>query len=287
MRICLRLILLGTAMSFLGAFQLSLQDRMRKDINFLTSKELDGRVSGSPGFYRASLYVHQELELLGLQPQRQHFDFPCRYRSNSKEVWVRGENVFSLIKSENKNAKTIVIGAHMDGVRYPAANDNASGTVALLALASQLRLQRWDHHILLVAFGGEEQGLCGSQYFVKQSFPKSFAYMINLDMVGQSLEKKGRPIFVLGDDENAAFRTAFQLHDQNILFGNVMRFSYEWSSDHRPFHDAGVPAVLLIGGNNRDHHKSSDTPDKIEYDYMERVVKLVLNALLELDKPPQ
>jgi len=283
----IQLLLLGLAMSFLGGFDLSLQDRMKEDMRFLTSKELDGRVSGTSGFYRASLYIYEELDRLGLQPKRQHFDFPCRYRQNTKEVWVRGENVFGVIKSGKKNAKTIVIGAHMDGVKYPAANDNASGTVALLALASQLHLYKWNHDIVFVAFGGEEQGLCGSQYFVKQSSAADFRYMINLDMVGQSLQKKGRPIFVLGDDENPELRAAFKMHDTNVLFGNAMRFSYEWSSDHRPFHDAGVPSVLLIGGNTEDHHKPSDVADKIEYDYMERVVKLVLNALSELDKSPQ
>jgi Zn-dependent M28 family amino/carboxypeptidase len=272
---------------FLGSSAFSLQRRMRQNMEFLTSKRLGGRVTGTGGFYRASMYVYDELHRAGLQPMRQHFDFQCRYRPQSSGTWARGENVFAAIRSENKNAKTIVVGAHMDGVGYPAANDNASGTVALLALASRLQLRSWNHHLLLVAFGGEEQGLCGSQYFVAQSSTENFKYMINLDMVGQSLRKKGRPVYVLGDDEHPELRAAFRAHDANALFGSFMRLPYEWSSDHRSFHDVGVPSVLLIGGNNEDHHKSTDTPDKIEYDYMERIVNLVVGVVSELDKSPQ
>lgn len=271
----------------IGASAFSWQRRMRRDMEFLASKELGGRVTGTKGFYRASMYVYSEFDRLGLKPVRQHFGFQCRYRPQSAGTWARGENVVGVIRSQNKNAKTIVVGAHMDGVGYPAANDNASGTVALLALASQLQSHKWNHHLLLVAFGGEEQGLCGSQYFVAQSSTENFKYMINMDMIGQSLQKKGRPVYVLGDDERAELRSAFHAHDSNVLFGNVMRLPYEWSSDHRSFHDAGVPSVLLIGGNNEDHHKPTDTLEKIEYDYMERVVNLVSRVLLELDKSPQ
>jgi Iap family predicted aminopeptidase len=280
-------VVLGVAMSFLGASDFALRQRMQQDMNFLTSKKLGGRVTGTAGFYRASRYVYDELHRLGLQPMRQHFDFQCKYRPQSAGTWVRGENVFAAIRSENKNAETIVVGAHMDGVGYPAANDNASGTVALLALASRLRSQSRNHHILLVAFGGEEQGLCGSQYFVAQSATENFKYMINLDMVGQSLRKKGRPVYVLGDDEHPELRAAFRAHDANVLFGSYVRLPYEWSSDHRSFHDAGIPSVLLIGGNTEDHHKPTDTSDKIEYDYMERIVNLVVSVISELDKSPQ
>jgi aminopeptidase YwaD len=199
-----------------------------------------------------------------------------------------GTNVVGLI--DNKAASTIVIGAHFDHLGHGedhnslapndktihhGADDNASGTAALLELARQLkasRLQKYNY--LFVAFSGEELGLFGSKYFTEHSAipPASFNYMINMDMIGRLDPAKGLEIGGIGTSPVWP----------NLLKETVpadIRTTYDSSgtgpSDHTSFYLKNIPVLFFFTGTHSDYHKPSDLATKINYDGEMAVIKVV------------
>jgi len=203
-----------------------------------------------------------------------------------------GTNVVGYI--DNKAASTIVIGAHFDHLGYGedhnslapndktihhGADDNASGTAALLELARQLkasRLQKYNY--LFVAFSGEELGLFGSKYFTEHSSvpPSSFNYMINMDMIGRLDAQKGLEVGGIGTSPSWPV-----LLKQSIPAD--IRTTYDSSgtgpSDHTSFYLKNVPVLFFFTGSHSDYHKPSDMADKINYDGEMKVLKAVYGVI--------
>lgn len=203
-----------------------------------------------------------------------------------------GTNVVGYI--DNKAASTIVIGAHFDHLGYGedhnslapnsmtihhGADDNASGTAALLELARQLkasRLQKYNY--LFVAFSGEELGLFGSKYFTEHSSipPSSFNYMINMDMIGRLDAQKGLEIGGIGTSPSWPV-----LLKQSIPADIRTTFDSSGTgpSDHTSFYLKNVPVLFFFTGSHSDYHKPSDMADKINYDGELKILKAVYGVI--------
>lgn len=203
-----------------------------------------------------------------------------------------GTNVVGYI--DNKAASTIVIGAHFDHLGYGedhnsmapndktihhGADDNASGTAALLELAKLLKashLQKYNY--LFVAFSGEELGLFGSKYFTEHSSiaPSTFNYMINMDMVGRLDPAKGLQVGGIGT--SPVWPTLLK---QTIPA--ELRATYDSSgtgpSDHTSFYLKNVPVLFFFTGTHSDYHKPSDEAAKINYPGELSVIKLVYTLI--------
>lgn len=203
-----------------------------------------------------------------------------------------GTNVVGYI--DNKAPGTIVLGAHFDHLGHGedhnslapgnktihhGADDNASGTAALLELARQLKESRLHkYNYLFIAFSGEELGLFGSKYFTEHStIPAStFNYMINMDMVGRLDTAKGLQVGGTGTSPSwpALLRHAIP---------DGMRVTYDSSgvgpSDHTSFYLKNVPVLFFFTGTHNDYHKPSDEAAKINYDGELRVIKVVYDVV--------
>lgn len=268
------------------------------DLKFLTDPVLKGRKFGTDGEKIAAAYIKTRFESLGYETEVKDFSIQeCWHPQKSP---VNGKNV--IAKANGKLEKTIVLSAHFDGIGgdpfRPAADDNASGTAALMALGRKMKNRQWNHNFLLIAFGGEEAGLCGSIAYVNSISTRNLSYAINMDMVGRPLSPLPYPIFLTGDDDRA--KELVNAFKKSSVGSRVMLFVtsklpeepwWRWRSDHRSFHKAGVLAVMLTDGNPLDGgamhiHTPNDTAEKINYDYLESVVNLVYDALVELDKTP-
>lgn len=199
-----------------------------------------------------------------------------------------GTNVVGYI--DNKAASTIVIGAHFDHLGHGedqnslapndktvhhGADDNASGTAALLELARLLKashLQRYNY--LFVAFSGEELGLFGSKYFTEHSSiaPGTFNYMINMDMVGRLDPARGLQVGGIGT--SPVWPALLQ---QSIPA--EIHTTYDSSgigpSDHTSFYLKNVPVLFFFTGTHSDYHKPSDEAAKINYAGELSVIKAV------------
>jgi Zn-dependent M28 family amino/carboxypeptidase len=188
-----------------------------------------------------------------------------------------------------RRGRVIVLGAHYDHLgrssppalvppgepgRLPGADDNASGTAALLELARRFAAEAAPVPVLFAHFDAEELGLLGSQQFLAESpVPHdSIALMINLDMVGRLgggalLVEVTPPAGFLGpviDSVAAAMGVSLQ-------HSGLTRDR----SDHSSFARRGIPAVALSTGLHVDYHRSTDTPDKVDLVGIGRVVDLV------------
>jgi hypothetical protein len=177
-------------------------------------------------------------------------------------------------------AEAVVLGAHYDhlglvrGTLHPGADDNASGTAVVVALArSFAALGPLDRTLIFALFGAEEIGLVGSGHYVRQpsvSIERTVA-MLNFDMVGRLGQspltvagvESGRGLRQVVTDAAAAQSTSVTLRD--APFG---------PSDHSRFYDAGAPVLFFHTGSHADYHRPGDTADKLDATGMARVALL-------------
>lgn len=225
---------------------------------------------------------------------------------------LEGKNVMGYIKGKSKPDEYIIVSAHYDhlGKRgdevFNGANDNGSGSSTLLELAQScqqavLEGNSPERSIVFLWFCGEEKGLLGSHYYTENPiFPlQNTMVNINVDMVGRTDEKyKDNPdyIYIIGSD-----RLSSDLHkiseDVNKKYTQLtLDYTYNseddpnkyyYRSDHYNFAKNGIPAIFYFNGTHEDYHRTTDDVDKINFDAMEKVGKLIFHTLFELANRPQ
>ncbi|PZV86355.1 PDZ domain-containing protein [Algoriphagus aquaeductus] len=282
---------------------------LQEDVVFLAADDLGGRAIGTEGEQKAAEYLAKEFEKLGLQPKgTEGFfqPFTVSKPSNPHEEavigtdgdGVTGRNVVAFL--DKKADKTIVIGAHFDHLGmggqgslhrgdsaiHNGADDNASGTAGLLALAEILKHEELKNNILFIAFSGEENGLWGSNYFVKNPTIdlQTVNYMINMDMVGRLNEEKSLAINGVGT--SPSFVPVFdQINADSLKL--VTSESGVGPSDHTSFYLQDLPVLHFFTGQHEDYHKPSDDSDKINYEGLVKVVRYISRVVTTLDNEPK
>ncbi|MDB4961105.1 MAG: Aminopeptidase [Myxococcales bacterium] len=252
------------------------QATLRERIAFLASPELDGRVPGKPGDERARAFVTERFACLGLLPA----GTDGAHAQPFSDAGDATANVIGYIAGTDPvvGDDIIVIGAHHDhlGGGYLGANDNASGVVALLAIAQAVRQRPTPplRTIAFVAFGAEERGMRGSAHFVAHMPPQlplaRVVQMINLDMVGSS----GGFVAAMGTFRGLAATTVIAKLDDHypklrVGLGGVAR-----GSDHEPFCKHGIPYVFFWTPDRRCYHERCDTADRVDYPRMADIASL-------------
>jgi aminopeptidase YwaD len=211
-----------------------------------------------------------------------------------------GTNVAAYI--DNKAPYTVVIGAHYDHLGYGedgnslfanavkehqihhGADDNASGTAALLEVAKWVKHKKLHHfNYLFVNFSGEELGLYGSKAFVKDQGIDSahVAYMLNMDMVGR-LNDSTHALTVGGVGTSPAWDAVVKMAGDNFKLS--LDSSGIGPSDHTSFYNAGVPVLFFFTNAHKDYHKPSDKPETINYNGEVEVIDYVHRVLAKMDK---
>jgi Zn-dependent M28 family amino/carboxypeptidase len=282
---------------------------MKEDVVALADDLLEGRETGTLGERLASEYIakrFKDLNLISKGTDGYYQSFVFKPSSNPHEEagfiyseedsTVTGRNVVGYI--DNKAETTVVIGAHYDHLGFGGdgslyreeekaihngADDNASGVAILLDLAERLSLdqQTSSNNYLFIAFSGEEMGLLGSNYFVKNPTidTKKVSYMLNMDMVGRLNEEK--TIAVHGVGTSPIFK--------QILFANkeTLNIAEHESgigpSDHTSFYLADIPVLHFFTGQHLDYHKPSDDSEKLNYEGMELISNYIYNIITDLD----
>ncbi len=283
----------------------SLLADLKTDVTYLASDDLGGRAIGTEGEQKAAEYLAKEFENIGLEPKgtEGYFQpFTVSKPSNPHEEAVigtdgegiTGRNVVGFL--DKKADKTIVIGAHFDHLGmggsgslhrgdsaiHNGADDNASGTAALLALAKILKHEELKSNVLFIAFSGEENGLWGSNYYVKNPTIdlKTVNYMINMDMVGRLKEDKSLAINGVGT--SPSFPAVFDTINSDSL-KLVTSESGVGPSDHTSFYLQDLPVLHFFTGQHEDYHKPSDDSELINYDGLVKVVRYISRLVLALN----
>ncbi|QNK76256.1 M28 family peptidase [Winogradskyella sp. PAMC22761] len=227
----------------------------------------------------------------------------------NKSENVISENVVAFIKGSEKPDEIVVISAHLDhegiknGEIYNGADDDGSGTVAILEIAQAFKAAEKAGHgpkrsILFLHVTGEEKGLLGSRYYtdIDPIFPlENTVADLNIDMIGRVDPERTigtrNYIYLIGSDKLSS-----DLHniseEANKKYTQVeldYKFNHDndpnrfyYRSDHYNFAKNNIPVIFYFNGTHADYHKPSDTPDKIEYDLLETRTKLVFYTAWEV-----
>ncbi|MDT0556303.1 M20/M25/M40 family metallo-hydrolase [Patiriisocius hiemis] len=283
---------------------------MQDDVSFLASDSLNGRQTGTEGELAAAAYIEKRLKAIGLQPKgvaasyTQTFSFKpssnpheqAEYTNETLEGMITGTNVIGYL--DNNAEHTVVIGAHYDHLGtggegslyreegdaiHNGADDNASGVAIMLQLAERLRqLPAPKNNYLFIAFSGEEMGLLGSNYFVKNPTvdAKKINYMINLDMVGRLNEEKTLAAYGVGTSP---------IFKQTLFANNTFDLNIAENdsgigpSDHTSFYLADIPVLFFFTGQHSDYHKPTDDTEKLNFDGMETITSYIESIVKDLD----
>ena len=259
---------------------------------------MEGRRTATEGIQRARTFLLKEFEALGLTPTDDGYELPFTFRSTAGGEAVSGVNLVGFVEGSEFPERFLVVSAHYDhlGVRgneiYNGADDNASGTAALLALARHFGEQPPRHSILLAAFDAEEMGLRGARAFVASPpVPLSAVVMnVNLDMVSRS---EVRELYAAGThhypflaplvDEVIAVApvTLLRGHDTPDLPPGD---DWTMASDHAAFHELGIPFIYFGVEDHAGYHAPSDTFENITPEFYGDAVTTILAFLLHADE---
>ena len=282
---------------------------MKTDLYIYASDEFEGRDTGEPGQKKAVEFLKKEYQKMGI-PSAYGTD---NYFQNIPVAYFEGkanndsENVLAYIEGSEKPDEVLVLSAHLDhighhdGEIYSGADDDGSGTVALLEMAEAFHLAKKagngpKRSVLILHVTGEEKGLFGSRFYAENPvFPLANTVAnINVDMIGRvDPEHKGAPnyVYVIGADRLSTGLDAAVTNANKNLTDFKLDYKYNdrndkeriyYRSDHYNFAKNGVPAVFFFSGIHEDYHKPSDTPDKIDYPLMTTRTKLIFHTAWEL-----
>lgn len=272
----------------------------------LSSKEFEGRETGRIGYHRASnflkdFYVDNDIPSpLGYDNYYQRI--PKSYFSKDSPS---SQNVVAFIEGSELPEEVIVISAHLDHLgisnddTYFGADDNASGTAAVMEMAQAFALAKEDGHgprrsILFLHLTAEESGLLGSRYYVKHPIYSldNTVVNLNIDMIGRvdkAHEEKQQEnyVYIIGAD-----RLSTKLHyiseAANNQFTNLtLDYKYNaegdsnryyYRSDHYNFAYRNIPVIFYFNGEHQDYHQPTDTPDKINYPLLQKRAQLIFST---------
>lgn len=262
------------------------------DVRALSADDMAGRATGTPGSAKARGYITEALGRRGAVPVGKSWEHPFRFANQE------GVNVVGLLPGTSRKERYLVLSAHYDhlgtrrGQVFNGADDNASGVAVLLAAAARFKKRPLAHSLILVAFDAEELGLLGAQAFVAAPpVPLSAIDLdVNLDMVSRNASGE---IYAAGTYphprlraplERIAARSAVRLRLGHDHPGLPPGEDWTESSDHAPFHHAGIPFVYFGVEDHPDYHRPTDDADKISTKFFTGAAETILAAVVELDR---
>jgi hypothetical protein len=279
------------------------------DIAYLASDRLEGRLTGTAGNDSAAAYIARQYARLGLRQGSPEYlqKFVARSAADAHAGITNGrptQNVVAILPGSDPRfaGQYIVIGAHFDHLGRDSqfaldpeakdairngADDNASGTAAVMQLARILSATHPRRSIIFANFSGEEEGLLGSQWFVDHPpVPlDSIMAMVNFDMVGR-----------LNNDKLIVYGTATATELQGILDSANARSAAPFkvsgggdgfgSSDQSSFYAKNIPVLHFFTDIHSDYHRASDDIEKINSGGEARVVDLATRVVQSIDNLP-
>jgi len=279
--------------------------RVLADVRFLADDRQEGRGVGTAGLDRAGAYIRDGFARAGLQASFQDFtippDAPAVMHTTLGGMATR--NILAVLPGASPalRGEVVVIGAHYDhlglggfgaldpdstGRVHNGADDNASGTAALLEIGRLLAGRRPARTIVLVAFSGEELGTLGSSFFVQHPVPQpidSLYAMLNMDMVGRMRNAR---LLALGAATAREFPALLDSLNTPPRFD--LRASGDgWGpSDHAVFFAARRPVLHFFTDLHDDYHRSTDDWDKLNVAGIAQVAQFVADLAWVLANRP-
>ena len=285
------------------------EKEIKAHIEFLASDKNKGRYPGTRESKKVVKYISRDFKKAGIKPYgtirpyghryEQNFIAKLRLKKGQKDtMYAQTCNVIGFIPGSDPalSKEFIVLGAHYDHLGmggasskkpdtvaiHHGADDNASGTAALLEIGEKLSANRnlIKRSILLIAFGAEEQGLLGSKYFVDHPvIPLSqIKLMINMDMVGRLNNEK--QVYMGGAGTFADGVKLMTELGKSLGLNPVVHAGEVGGSDHVSFHNKNVPVLGIHTGGHPQYHTPEDVSGLINIDGEKLVCEYIYNAVM-------
>jgi Zn-dependent M28 family amino/carboxypeptidase len=265
------------------------------DLRTLSADAMEGRAIGTAGGARARRFVLARLQASGVTPFGASYEQPIALPARGTTPARAGANVVGVIRGTTRPDRYLVMSAHFDhvGIRdgqiYNGADDNASGTAALFAIARHFSQHPLSSSLIIAAFDGEEEGLVGSRAFVRAPPVDRNAIVIDLnaDMIARDPKDN---LYVVGTIRQPTLKpiidrlaTTAPLHLLQGHEGHGTGEDWTEDSDHYAFMEAGIPA-LYFGVEDYAHlHKPSDDYETIDRAFYVHAVETLIDALIAFD----
>ncbi len=270
--------------------------RMVNDLARLAHDSMAGRGAMTPENAKARAWLAAELKRIGLTPVGADFVHPFADPRGTPVDTLRGANVLGMVRGTRFPDRLIVVSAHYDhvgtrnGQIYNGADDNASGTAAVLAMAAYFKEHAPLHSLLFALWDAEESGLAGSRSFVaRPPVPlATIAANVNLDMVSRN--DRGE-LYAAGGFHYPQLRP---IVDSLIPLATVtLRQGHDsggghndWTSqsDHAAFHAVKIPFMYFGVEDHPDYHKPTDDVERIQPGFYLRAVRTIAGFIERLDR---
>lgn len=264
------------------------EKELENHIQFLTADSLAGRFPGTKANEQVVNYLVNDFKSNDISTLIQEFEAELRKDKSTVTTW----NVLGLVEGKDSILKKeiIVLGAHYDHLGkkgdsiYHGADDNASGTAALLEIAEKIVAHKNElkRSVIFIAFGAEEQGLLGSQFFVENPIVslEKIKLMINMDMLGSLNEKSHVYIGGAGTFPNGE-KLMKKLGKPNHV-NPVVHVGSVGGSDHVSFYKKGISVLGIHTGGNEHYHKPSDTIETLNISGEVNVANYIYQAIMEI-----
>lgn len=268
-------------------------EELKESVYFLASDELEGRATGSKGIEKAAIFIENKLKSYGVKP---YFE---TYRDNYKVNEMDAFNVIGFIEGSDPVLKSeiIILGAHYDHIGFGekvendsianGANDDASGTAAVLALARYFATKKNNKRsIMFTLYSGEEIGLLGSKHLAQKLKEKNINIytMINFEMIGVPMVDKDYDAYFTGFDLSNMAPKMNEYVGYNLLglLPKAKEFQLFYRSDNYSFYKAfnkPCHAISTFDFTNFDYyHHVFDEADKMDYEFMASLVNKLIPA---------
>jgi len=286
---------------------------LKEHLYVYASDYFQGRETGTLGQKRAIDYLQNFYTTSGIQAAKGTENYLQPMELNIRDQIIQTENVVAFIEGSEFPNEYLVLSSHLDHIGINSkgeinngADDDGSGTVALLEIAEAFKLAKDQNQgpkrsIIFLHVTGEEKGLLGSKYYSENPLYPLADTMVNLnvDMIGRVNPKRENDdpnyIYLIGAD-----KLSQELHDISEATNEkytqlALDYTYNdekdpnrfyYRSDHYNFAKKNIPVIFYFSGTHEDYHRPGDTPDKILYPTLEKRTRLIFYTAWELANRP-
>ncbi len=288
------------------------RESLKQNLEIIASDEMEGRDTGSEGQKKAGRFITDFYKKNGVGFPKGATDYfqhiPAAFlNARRNENLPDSENIWAFIEGSEKPEEIVVVSAHSDhlgmynGKIYNGADDDGSGTVAIMEIAATFQKAKNEGHgpkrsILILHVTGEEHGLHGSRYYTQNPlFPLANTVAdVNIDMIGRRdpfHENTNNYIYLIGSDylSTDLYNVCEAVNTKNNFLTIDYKYNdksdpnrYYYRSDHYNFAKNGIPVVFLYSGEHSDYHKPTDDVSKIEFDALTNRTKYAFSIAWEI-----
>lgn len=284
---------------------------LKKNLYVIAADDMEGRDTGSKGQKKAGEYIvnyYKSLEISAPKALHSYYQkVPAEFmKKRGGGNLPDSENILAFIEGSEKPEEIVVVSAHYDhvgtknGVVYNGADDDGSGTVAVMEIAKAFQQAKKagkgpKRSVLFLHVTGEEHGLFGSEFYSENPvYPLANTVVdLNIDMIGRDdpANRGKQYVYVIGSDMLSSQLKVINEAANKRTNNLELNYKYDdlndpeqlyYRSDHYNFAKHNIPVAFFFDGIHEDYHKPTDDPEKIDYQLLEKRTQLIFTTAWDI-----